>query len=189
MSKFILLSLSILILFSSCGGNETFIPKPPTYLRIDLPERNYAEFDDSCAFKFEIPTYSKISKSNYGSDCNKNLNLGSLNGIINLSFIKMDTSLAAYVNYAIDKVEEHKIKATAIKDTNIIRPDSKVYGTFFALEGNVATPFQFYLTDSTSNFMSGVVYFNSVPNYDSIKPVLDFVKKDILHLLKTTEWQ
>ena len=101
----------------------------------------------------------------------------------------MDTSLAAYVNYAIDKVEEHKIKATAIKDTNIIRPDSKVYGTFFALEGNVATPFQFYLTDSTSNFMSGVVYFNSVPNYDSIKPVLDFVKKDILHLLKTTEWQ
>lgn len=184
----IIVTLSALILYS-CSGNETYIPKPPTYLRIDLPEREYITFDDTCAFKFEIPSYTTISKSEVGSDCNKNLNLGPLNGVINLSFIKIDTSLAAYVNYAIDKVEEHKIKATAIKDSNIIRPNDKVYGTLFTLEGNVATPFQFYLTDSVSSFMSGVVYFNAIPNYDSIKPALDFVKKDIVHLLNSTTWQ
>ncbi|MGB0932896.1 MAG: hypothetical protein ACPGU5_01350 [Lishizhenia sp.] len=183
----LILILSIFFLYA-CGGNETFIPKPPTYLKIDLPERMYTSFEDTCSIKFEIPTYTSISKSEFGNECNKNLNLGPLNGVINLSLIDMDTSLAAYVNYAIDKVEEHKIKASAIKDTTILRPNEKVFGTLFTLEGNVATPFQFYLTDSTSHFMSGVVYFNSIPNYDSIKPVLDFVRKDIIHLLTTTTW-
>lgn len=184
----LLLTFALFLLLVTCVEEESFIPKPPTYLRVDLPERAYQSFSDSCAYTFDIPRYASIKPSKYGNACNKDLNLGTLNGVVNLSFIEMDTTLAAYVNYAIDKVEEHKIKATAIKDTNIIRLNDRVYGTFFTLEGNVATPFQFYLTDSTNHFMSGMVYFNTKPNYDSLKPTLDFVKKDLIHLLETTEW-
>jgi gliding motility-associated lipoprotein GldD len=100
----------------------------------------------------------------------------------------MDTILSAYVNYVLDKIDEHKVKATAIYDSVFINNDTKVYGTFFELQGNVASPFQFYLTDSTSIFMNGVIYFNTRPNYDSIKPVLDFVKQDLYKIMSTAEW-
>ena len=96
--------------------------------------------------------------------------------------------VATYINFANDKVDEHKLKATAIEDQQLIFPGKKVYGTFFELQGDVASPFQFYLTDSTSKFVSGVVYFNSRPNYDSLKPTLDYLKIDLLKLVNSFEW-
>jgi gliding motility-associated lipoprotein GldD len=100
----------------------------------------------------------------------------------------MTESLATYVNFANDKVDEHKIKATAIEDQHIIFPSKKVYGTFFELQGNVATPFQFYLTDSLTKFVNGVVYFNTPPNYDSLKPSLQYLKTDLLKMVNSFEW-
>jgi gliding motility-associated lipoprotein GldD len=100
----------------------------------------------------------------------------------------MTEPLSQYVNYANDKVDEHKLKASAIEDFRILEPSKKVYGTFFELQGNVASPFQFYLTDSTSRFVSGVIYFNSRPNYDSLKPSLDYLKKDLLQLVHSFRW-
>lgn len=179
--------LGLMIVIISCGGNDNPIPKPPTYLELDMPDRTYSMYTDSCNYSFEKPAYFEVNEVR-GSECNRDISFGKLNGTLHLSVIDMDTSLAAYVNYAIDKVGEHKIKATAILDTNIIRDESKVYGTFFELQGNVASPFQFYVTDSTERFYSGVVYFNSRPNYDSILPSLNFVKKDLLHFMNTIEW-
>jgi gliding motility-associated lipoprotein GldD len=101
----------------------------------------------------------------------------------------MEEPLSSYVNFANDKVDEHKLKATAIEDTKILHPENKVYGTFFELQGDVATPFQFYLTDSTSRFVSGVVLLNTKPNYDSLKPALDYLKRDLLKMVNTFEWK
>jgi len=171
----------------SCSSEKT-IPKPPTYLELDMPERKYAEYVDSCGFAFEKPSYFDV-KTVAGSQCNRDITFGRLNGVLHLSVIQMDTSIAEYINYAIDKVGEHKIKATAILDTSIIRIKDDVYGTFFELQGNVASPFQFYLTDSTTRFYSGVVYFNARPNYDSILPSLNFLKKDLIKLVETIEWR
>lgn len=172
----------------ACDGNEKFIPKPPTFLKMDFPERAYAKYADTCMYSFEKPSYFKVSNVDRSS-CNRDIRFDKLNGVIHLSVIDMDTTLAAYVNYAIDKVDEHKVKATAIKDTNFINAEHKTYGTFFELQGNVATPFQFYLTDSVSRFLSGVVYFNSRPNYDSIRPVLNYVKDDLYKMMETMQWE
>jgi gliding motility-associated lipoprotein GldD len=100
----------------------------------------------------------------------------------------MKEPLATYVNFANDKVDEHKLKATAIDDQLILHPENKVFGTFFELQGDVASPFQFYLTDSTSKFISGVVYFNVRPNYDSLKPSLDYLKVDLLKMVNSFKW-
>ncbi|HTO38735.1 MAG TPA: hypothetical protein VL021_09950 [Brumimicrobium sp.] len=178
--------LSMLILIS-CSGNEHYVPKPSTYLSLYLPERNYEVYKDACGYTYNKPEYFNV-KTAGNSICNRDIELTDLNGTIHLSRIDMDTTLAAYVNYTIDKIGEHKVMATAIYDSVIIRPDAKVYGTFFELQGNVASPLQFYLTDSTDRFISGMVFFNSRPNYDSLKPVLNFVKKDILELMNTLEW-
>lgn len=182
------LVMLLLVGLSSCGGNKNHVPKPPTYLELNFPERNYELYTDSCGYSFDKPSYFKVKNVN-GSKCNRDIEFLTLNGVLHLSRIDMDTSLAAYINYSINKVDEHKIKATAIFDSTIIRQEDRVFGTFFELQGNVASPIQFYLTDSTSRFINGVVYFDSEPNYDSIKPVLDFVKKDILKLMTTLKWE
>lgn len=187
MKKNSLFIMVILFLVSSCGGGEKPIPKPPTYLELNMPDRTYSTYWDSCGYSYEKPSYFSVEEVK-GSKCNRDISFGKLNGTLHLSVIDMDTSLATYINYAIDKVGEHKVMATAILDTNIIRPKDNVYGTFFELEGNVASPFQFYFTDSTERFFSGAVYFNARPNYDSILPSLNFVKKDLIHFMNTVDW-
>lgn len=167
------------------------VPKPPLYLRTDFPDHEYVLFKDECPYQFELAKiYSATSIKQEGkSTCHKDIDLGPLNGIINFSYIDMTESLATYVNYSNDKVGEHKIKASGIETENIIHPEKRVFGTIFKLQGDVATPFQFYLTDSTNNFVSGVVYFNSVPNYDSLRPSLNYLEKDLYHLINTFEWK
>lgn len=184
-----LLVLVILtVLIAACGGQEHYIPKPPTYLELNFPERSYETYNDSCGYSYNKPSYFKVENVQ-GSRCNRDVEFTTLNGTLHLSRIYMDTALAAYVDHALDKIEEHKVRATAIYDSTIIRKDDRVFGTFFELQGNVASPFQFYLTDSTNHFLSGVVYFNVRPNYDSLKPVLNFVKKDLLELMNSLEWE
>ncbi len=188
MKKFRILFLFIGIMLVSCGGDELLIPKPPTYLRSELPPHSYYRFSDRCPYSFEL---SKLFKANEVSatNCHKDIDLGKMNGVIQFSYIDMEESLSNYVNFMNDKVDEHKLKATAINDQQIIFPDKKVYGTFFELKGDVATPFQFYLTDSTDRFVSGVVYMNTKPNYDSLKPTLEYLKVDLLRLMNTFEWK
>jgi len=181
-------SLMFLLLFVSCSENRNPIPKPPTYLRVELPERVVNNYKDDCGFSFDVPEYFKVSPVDKTS-CNRDVSLTELNGILHLSVINMDTSLSAYVNYAIDKVDEHKIKATGIQDYTIVSENGRFGGTLFELQGNVASPFQFYTTDSTNHFIGGVIYFNSRPNYDSLKPVLDFVKEDLSKLMETIDWE
>lgn len=174
------------IFFIGCE-ERNYVPKPPTYLKINLPERSYNTYNDECNFSFNKPNYFKV-KSVEQNSCNKDIILDGLNGTLHLSVIDMDTTLSMYINHANDKVGEHKIKANAILDSTIIREEDRVFGTFFELQGNVASPFQFYVTDSTDKFFSGVVYFNTRPNYDSIKPTLDFVRKDLIEFMNTVKW-
>ncbi len=185
-------SLAILLgVLSSCGSDELTIPKPPTFLNVALPAHIYKHYSPDCPYSFDIPTIFKIKTVNYGAEstCHRDIDLGPLNGTLHFSYIEMEKPLAEYVNFSISKVDDHKIKATAIEDENILRPKDKIYGTFFELQGDVASPFQFYLTDSTSRFVSGVVYFNTRPNYDSIKPTLDYLKVDIKRFLRTFQWK
>lgn len=185
------IAVLILILLAGCGGSEILIPKPPSYLRLDLPEHTYKKYISDCGYQFKVSTIFTIKNvyDSSGITCHKDIDLGPLNGVIHFSYIEMKEPLSSYVNFANDKVEEHKLKATAIEDQDIIHPKKKVYGTFFELQGDVASPFQFYLTDSTSKFVSGVVYFNAIPNYDSLRPSLEYLKIDLLKMVNTFEWK
>jgi gliding motility-associated lipoprotein GldD len=71
----------------------------------------------------------------------------------------------------------------------ILRDSVKVYGLIYDIEGNTASSLQFYVTDSTKHFIRGALYFNVRPNIDSVKIVLEFLKKDVLHLIQTLQWK
>ena len=97
----------------------------------------------------------------------------------------MDTIL----NQSRDFVVKHQVKSTGIDETVIIRDSAKVYGLVYDISGNSASNVQFYVTDSTHHFMRGALYFNSVPNIDSLKIVVDYLRLDILQMIKTFKWK
>lgn len=176
------------IVFTSCE-DEMPIPKPPTYLRVEIPPSVFKSFTDDCGFELEMPdNYSIDTSQNVKGACNKVIDLGPLNGSMFIYYWDVEEPLSYYINNANDEVGNHKLKATRIEDNQIKRPHDRVFGTQFELQGNVATPFQFYLTDSTDRFLFAEVLFNCTPNYDSLKPTLDRFKTDLDHMLKTFRW-
>ena len=84
---------------------------------------------------------------------------------------------------------KHTVKANDIEQKIINHPSKKVYGLIYLIEGDAASSYQFHLTDSSDHFIRGSLYFNNIPNQDSIQPVLDFVKEDISNIIETFEWK
>jgi len=186
----LLLLLTVMIAVASCT-EPSYTPKPPTYLRLELPEPSYEKYTDSCSYTFEISNLYQVENAPDQTDgtCHKRINLGPLNGTAYIRYWDMTEPLSYYVNSANDEIDRHKLKANNIVDERILRPEDRVFGSFFELQGDVATPFQFYLTDSTSRFLYCEVLFNSTPNYDSLRPSLDYVKRDLDQFMNTLKWE
>ena len=159
---------------------------------MELPEPEYVSYSEDCPYDFEINKIYSVTASpeENGTTCHKRIDLGDLNGTAYIRYWDVgEQPLAYYVNGANDEIDRHKTKADNIMDEQIIRSDARVFGTFFELQGDVATPFQFYLTDSTDRFMYCEVLFNSTPNYDSLRPSLDYVKRDLKQMFETFTWK
>ena len=190
MNRFLFISLIVSVFFACKNDNP--VPKPPTYIRTELPEHSYRLVSNDCPYELklaEIYNYKPciFDKSNF---CMQQIDLGPLNGSLFLYYLNIPSkdSLPAIINYANDKVDEHKIKADKIDFKQLINNKKRVFGTFFELKGNVATNFQFYLTDSLNHFLRGEVLLNCRPNYDSLLPSINYLKTDLLHLIETFEW-
>lgn len=181
-------------IFYSCikdEDDEVYIPKPKGYPRIFFPEKKYVMYDSVCPYKFEIPDYSFISndKHNGADPCWINVNYPRFNAQLHLSYKTITNNLDTVLNECRDFVVKHQVKSTGIDETIIIRDSARVFGLVYDISGNTASNLQFYLTDSTHHFMRGALYFNSVPNIDSLKIVVDYLRKDIVQMIKTFEWK
>ncbi len=178
--------------FISCDEEDiSYSPKPRGYYRITFPKKTYRVFDTATAYKFEIPIYSQMTKikhKNAGVDW-FNLEFPKLKATLHLSYNKLDKDLIVHLENAHYFAKTHQQKATGLEETVIIRDSAKVYGLLFDIKGNTASSVQFYLTDSVKHFMRGALYFNCVPNIDSLKIVIDFIRQDIIHLINTTSWK
>ena len=62
-------------------------------------------------------------------------------------------------------------------------------GVLYNLEGPVATPIQFFVTDSTDHFLRGSLYFDLAINSDSTAPVTERLLRDVEHLMSTVSWE
>jgi len=182
-----------LLVLTSCIDDNP-IPKPPTYLKAKLPSHSYHKEFFEAPFDFNISDlYTLKSPINCDSHyCEQEIYMGrALNGSINLFYKKLDhkDSLPSLINFSNKEVDFHKIKADQIDFDQIIDRENRVYGTLFELKGDVATNYQFYLTDSTRNFLRGEVILNCVPNYDSLRNVLAYIKEDLNVMLNTFSWR
>jgi gliding motility-associated lipoprotein GldD len=172
----------------SCQQKAT--PKPRGYFRIDFPERAYQLFDTAYPYKFEYPVYAQVKPQlNRGSEpywidvampqykAKIHISYKAING--NLDLIEEDSRQLAY---------KHTIKADAINERVFYNPEKSVHGILYEIKGDAASSLQFYLTDSVDHFIRGSLYFSVVPNKDSLAPVVDFIKADMIHLMESFEW-
>ncbi len=189
MRKFIFLLLlpSLLALVSGC--EEHYTPKPRGYFRIALPEKNYTDFQSACSFAAQLPKYSQVEMISEALDsCWFNIVIPRHHARIHCTYLRFTGDVTPLVEDAYNFAFKHEVKANAIKRNVYENPDAQVYGMMYDLTGNVASPLQFYVTDSTQHFIRGSLYFEHIPNADSIAPVTEFIREDVLHLMKTLEW-
>jgi gliding motility-associated lipoprotein GldD len=189
--KFLIGLFVISILISSCGSD--YSPKPRAYFKIDLPEKKYQNYSSDCLFSFEFPVYASVipDKNKDAKPCWMDVYYPQFNGRVHLSYQSFSTrkQFDSLVEDARTFAFKHTVKATAIDEAMISYPEKRVYGIYYSIDGNTASSVQFFLTDSTNNYLRGALYFNEQPRLDSIQPVLEFIKKDIDHMIKTFKWQ
>jgi gliding motility-associated lipoprotein GldD len=189
-----LLIVSLIFCFAAC--NSPYTPKPPGYFAINFPGKKYQVFDEpGYPYSFEYPAYAKVIKdSTFFGDPTENpwwinIDFPQFSGRIYLSYKVIGKyTLDKLLNDAFDLTNKHSIKASYIDDSVMNTPNN-VHGMFFRVEGDVATANQFFLTDSTKNFLRGALYFDATPNADSLRPVNDFLVQDMRHLISTFKWK
>lgn len=183
------------MLLTSCD-EPIYTPKPKGYFRIDLPEKEYQRYSSECPYSFEYPVYAKVEGHNtfFGQDvsdsCWLDIRIPRLTGDIHLSYKRIggNNTLEKLIEDAHQLAYKHTIKADYI-DESLIRTPTGVGGILYELGGNSASNIQFYLTDSTQHFLRGSLYFGATPNQDSLAPVIQFVRADMLHLIETLRWE
>ncbi len=195
-----LLAIPVLLLFGACSGNHDYSPKPRGYFRIIFPEKTYQQYNSTYPFTFTYPKYAVIERDTTPQKNGKklinmkyllNMQFPQFNGTLHLSYESI-TSKKVFNELTEDArtfAFKHTVKATSIDQGIIHNPDRKIYGIYYTIDGNAASSVQFYITDSTKNYMRGALYFNTTPRLDSIQPVLNFVKKDVDTFIKTFRWK
>lgn len=207
-----ILITGIFILFSAC--NSTYTSKKKGYFKIDFPERKYQSFQqEGFPYTFEYPAYAQVIKDSTYFDSNPenpywiNIDFPQFGGRIFLSYkivggsakYKLKQADGSYrdstginkfdnmVNDAYNLTNKNQAITNSIKDSVMHTPNG-VTGIFFKVGGNAATAKQFFLTDTSKNFLRGALYFDVTPNADSLRPVQEFLQKDIEHMINTFRW-
>lgn len=189
-----ILAVFIIVAF---GCKEVAVPKPKGYFRIDLPQKKYILYNPRTVvkdrpFSFEYPAYGhlsfvpdKVSERGWF-----NIEFPDYHAKIYLTYKKIKNDLDSLLEQTYQlNVKNHIVKAEAINEEIINNPKNKVYGILYDLKGNTASAVQFYVTDSINNYLRGSLYFNTEPNADSLAPVIEFFRKDIIHLIETLKWK
>lgn len=171
------------ILCSSC--KEDVLPKPKAYLSLNYPTVSYKKIVVAKPYSFEVSSNVEIiEQPKYW----RQIKYPKLKASIDITYRPIQKNLKELLVESEKLVYKHAVKAEEISTKNFVNYDKRVFGSMQEISGNAASQIQFHITDSTHNFIKGALYFYAKPNYDSILPAVDYIKKDILRLIETLEW-
>ncbi len=190
-SKLVFLILFITaIVFTSCEDN--YQPKPRGFFRIEMPKKNYVSFHkEEYPYTFSMPALATISTTNTQNEKYWiNINYPVFNAKLHISYKPIDNNLGVLLNDMHKMMNKHIPKANAINEQMYLNQERKVYGITYDIKGSeAASPFQFYLTDSTNHFFRAALYFNFSPNNDSLEPVINYLKEDLQLMIESFKWK
>jgi gliding motility-associated lipoprotein GldD len=186
-----LVLVMLTVLASGCSDDP--IPKPRGYFRIDLPATDSMRVEGNCPFTAEIPSYGHLVKGHgdgtqSGEACWTDLVFPGQRAAVHMTWRHIQDDLPELINDAHEFKAKHEAMASRIRSEVVLRDSVRVFGTLFDVDGNVASPMVFYLTDSVDNFLYGALYFDVRPNADSLAPVTDRIRADIRRFARTLRW-
>jgi gliding motility-associated lipoprotein GldD len=187
------LSFLLVFLFSCKKEEQAYIPKPKGFNRIDLPEQLYQKLTEDRPYAFEYSTSAKILPDTFalaGKDWIY-IYYPQFKANIQLTYKQVEnnqTLLKNYINDAFKLTGKHQVRASSIQEQKYMTRNN-LTAMIFKIEGDVPSPYQFYTTDSTKHFLRGAIYFSTATKNDSLMPVINFIQKDMIHLLNTLEWK
>ena len=176
-----------LLSLAACGGDEP-VPKPRAQLRLEYPPPAYENFHDPrLPFSFEKSVYARVQVK---SDSTFDIAYPQMNARFYCTYAPVRGNLRQLLADADKLTYKHAIKAEGFAPPKIFEnPKNRVFARLNRVTGNAASPLQFVITDSTSRFVTGSLYFRSVPNYDSIRPPLEYLTRDLVHMIESWRWE
>lgn len=182
--------LFLLFFLALFACDNSYVPKPNGYIRVYYPEKEYTVFQDAAPFEFEYPVYAEVKPhmSNITEPWWYDINFPGFQGTVYLSYKKLTGNVEEYIEDTRTLVYKHTSRSDGIVEIPFVDEANRRYGILYELGGDVASPVQFFLTDSTEHFLRGSLYFNTTPNRDSLNPIINFVSEDIKYLVESVKW-
>jgi gliding motility-associated lipoprotein GldD len=172
----------------SCRNNYT--PRPYGFFRVTISEPEYSFISSPyLPYRFEKSQIAEIKLRESPDEIYWiDIVYTTLNATIHGSYIRINNNLYELTEDARNLAYAHVSRADDLREPFFYHPEKSVYGFLYYIRGNVASPIKFFVTDSVRHFFRGALYFNHRPNKDSIAPMLDYIREDIIHLMETFEW-
>ena len=188
--EFLILN-GVLLLCVACSHVTT--PKPYGYYRIAVPDTAYVPFEQqypSYPYTFALSQNAVVQpRTDKGEPYWINIWYPAFDATVHCSYKPVQHNLRELTEDALEFVYRNASFANAIPEKGYEHPEADVYGVLFDLEGNTASSCQFFITDSTHHFFRASVYCNCLPNADSLAPVYDYLRQDVVKMVETFEWR
>ena len=187
----------IFVFNCACQPGKINQPKPHQYPKILFPQKDYNLYEDSeCPFTIDVPQYASIVQKDFlfgdvpAGKCWFDIVMDKFDVTLHCSYYNFsnEAELGNLVNDAFEMASKHNIKAS-FREEFVVQNNFGGSGLLFKINGPVATPYQFYMTDSTQHFLRGSLYYNGNVSVDSVAPITDFLREDIDVLLASIKWE
>ncbi len=185
--------VTVIALLGLAACTPDYVPKPNGFNRIDLPAHAYVSLPDTFPYDFEYSQQAKLyPDTSYRAEPYwLNIYYPDYAANIQLTYKAVNNDrqrLESLLEDAYQLTANHQIKASSIDEAVVGTPSGKK-ALVAELTGEVPSQFQFYITDSTQHFLRGALYFRTATANDSLAPVIEYIKADMIHLLNTLEWR
>lgn len=175
-----------------------YVPKPRMYPYVELPASQYETVTEKsdCGFTFRKSVHAKIMDREFffneklPDNCWFDLKYPTLHANVHFTYYPIGKAHTydSLSSESFKMVYEHGAVASGIEEIPLLQ-DGRIRGMSFALKGPVASPYQFFLSDTTAHFLRGALYFEFQPHPDSIAPVLEYIQTDMDTLIESLQWQ
>lgn len=188
---YFLIVVIVLFYLSGCKKEPTVTPKPKGYFRLDLPAQQYRVFDT-----IDLPfTFQYSSAANYTFEKKNDamwihVRYPQLKAVLEMTYIPVNHNFRELLLNDEELVKVHYVKADNVENSYVKDDSASLYGKIYDISGKeVACPLQFWLSDTTHHYLHSSLYFEFSPNNDSLQPVIQYIRNDVMKMINTFEWK
>lgn len=185
----ILFLFGFLLFLFSCDETN-YLPREKGFLRLEFEKPTYDTFsNESSGLNFiyndAYSTFEIVS--------DEKIVLGYKDIKINIVVVDVELENLSSFEESIQNfymfLEPHRKKSNQISIKEFTSADNNRFAKVFEMRGPVASPLQFYVTDSTNHFLFGSMNIMEKSDYDSIYPSIMYVKNDIFSIIESVNWE